>query len=71
MSVLKGHGLAREGAPYGAVSRQPLNYQGVSGPGCAKCTCGAMSGELYTAAERKRWHRDHKALIRSMQDGAQ
>lgn len=64
---VSGHALIAEGAPHGTVSGIRIGYNGTSGEGCAKCSCGAMSESLWSAAERKRWHRRHKEEWRQQQ----
>lgn len=65
MARLTGHGLISEGAPHDDAGV----YSGgggiirTSGPGRAKCECGALSEYLPSANARKQWHRDHKAQI--------
>lgn len=61
---LKGHALLGEGAPHGTVSGIRVNYSGVSGEGCGKCECGAMSPNMFSAADRRRWHKQHKEAQR-------
>lgn len=58
-----GHTLAFEGAPHhesGARFYGP--FEGVSGEGRAKCSCGELSDVLSSGAKRKAWHREHKAM---------
>lgn len=61
---LIGHGLRHEG-------RYWTGFRYVSGgmaPGV--CECGAESRPLPSAADRKRWHRDHKDDLRRGGDGS-
>jgi hypothetical protein len=58
---LAGHELRNEGRVYvpgsGYVSRVQAR---------GKCSCGATSGRLLpNAAQRKAWHREHKASVRA------
>lgn len=47
------------------VNRQgELGAGGVSGHGHAACRCGVTSPHLYSGAERRRWHKAHKAELR-------
>lgn len=39
------------------------NYDSVRGRGHGVCECGTLSGHLLTGAERRRWHRSHKARV--------
>lgn len=58
---IKGHALRHEGRVYaGPIAGY---VAGIVGP--AVCSCGAESEPLAQAADRKRWHRDHKNDIRS------
>lgn len=38
-------------------------YDSVRGAGHAACSCGALSPHETTGADRKRWHRQHKARV--------
>lgn len=56
---LAGHGLRNEGRLWNG-----LDYRsGIVGPGI--CECGEKSGDLPNAAQRKRWHREHKESVRA------
>lgn len=65
-TVLHGHKLRGEGAPYNE-SGAPVRIASwsVGGEGRAKCECGDLSEVLPSAAARKRWHRLHKGDIRA------
>jgi len=65
MSRLAGHELAYEGAPFNA-KKQRTNWlmQGVRGVGRGLCSCGELSDNLPSGAQRKAWHREHKNTIR-------
>jgi hypothetical protein len=57
---LAGHALRNEGRIYaGPIAGY---VAGIVGP--AICSCGAKSETFAQAADRKRWHRQHKADIR-------
>jgi hypothetical protein len=63
-----GHTLRAEGAPHvvtetGATARVWNGYGGIGGYGRGLCSCGAMSGLLDSAHQRKAWHRRHKAIV--------
>jgi hypothetical protein len=63
-----GHGLWSEGWPVIATPGQgpgwrPGSHRGDIGR--ALCECGEMSEPLLSAAERKRWHREHKEAVRA------
>lgn len=62
-SRVTGHTLRNEGAPFDSYKVPLRRSGGVSGRGRALCSCGALSDELVSGAERKQWHRDHKAAI--------
>ena len=58
--IVKGHGLLREGAAHDEAG----NYHGISMyVGYGFCECGARSSLLESTAARKRWHREHKAVV--------
>lgn len=62
---LTGHALRREGAVYDDNGRL-LDSGGQvvrSGPGRAKCECGALSEVLPSTSARQKWHRDHKRTV--------
>lgn len=62
---IAGHALLREGLPYDDQGRYPLSSQGEKQQqGRAKCSCGALSPNLPSGAQRKAWHREHKAEVR-------
>lgn len=64
--LVPGHTLAYEGAAHddkGQVeSRNGYVFRG--GSGRAKCSCGELSPVMTSAAQRRQWHRSHKASIR-------
>lgn len=62
---LSGHTLRYEGAPFSADGTLIYDgmHVGTSGEGRAKCSCGALSPVLSSGAQRKAWHRQHKAAI--------
>lgn len=60
--VLAGHGLVSEGAAF-RDDRSRLRWNSVSGVGRGLCSCGVLSPVCASAAERKRWHRSHKAEV--------
>lgn len=54
-----GHELKNEGRVYAG---RPAGYvAGIVGPGV--CSCGEKSAPMATAADRKRWHRQHKEKV--------
>lgn len=58
-AVMRGHTLVAAGAafdPYGARVND-----GMGGVGRARCSCGGFSPPLPNRAERRAWHRAHKA----------
>jgi hypothetical protein len=62
---MPGHELVAEGAPHDPKGRRVSTiYGGVSGAGCAKCSCGELSPGLDSANKRKLWHRAHKEELR-------
>ena len=70
---VSGHTLWHEGMALAAAECQTgpcmnrrggLGRNGVYGEGHACCSCGAVSPHLSSGAERKRWHREHKAEVR-------
>lgn len=64
-TLVKGHTLVREGWPHWS-NDDPLNFRSKKGRG--KCSCGAMSEWLGSTAQRKRWHKQHKAeVLRKME----
>lgn len=59
-----GHALANEGAPHNANGLRVWKaYGSTAGEGHGKCSCGTISPLFLSAAERNRWHRQHKALV--------
>lgn len=56
--LLKRHTLLFEGRPITASFAW-----GVGGSGPARCSCGETSPVLTSGADRKRWHRRHKAAV--------
>lgn len=66
--IVKGHGLVQEGKALRKDGCKTCDYWyrarlGVGGEGHGKCSCGAVSDHLLSGADRKAWHKDHKALI--------
>lgn len=76
MKAVRGHALQDEGAAFRYVGlgdrRGDVRQHGdlevvramansVAGHGFAMCECGMRSPVFDTAAERRRWHRTHKA----------
>jgi hypothetical protein len=59
---LAGHGLRNEGMAFTVTGNAMPGFP--SGPGCAKCECGALSEHVANRARRKAWHRAHKDEIR-------
>ena len=61
---VEGHKLMGEGAAYDGYRTlmQPFS-RSTAGRGRAWCECGELSDVYETAADRKRWHREHKAAI--------
>lgn len=57
---VEGHALRWEGAGFDEDSRR-VNSQGTGGGGRGWCECGEMSPWYHSAADRKRWHQQHKA----------
>lgn len=55
---IAGHGLIGEGIPHDD-NGEPV----ASSEGRALCRCGARSDVRKSTAARKRWHREHKAVI--------
>lgn len=57
------HNLKHNGAPYNE-SGELINPDPkvTSGRGRALCTCGWLSVEVDNGAQRRAWHKDHKAL---------
>jgi hypothetical protein len=49
-----GHGLASGGMGLRAWQRKPIE---------AVCECGQRSRPLMTVEGRRKWHREHKALV--------
>lgn len=63
-TFVAGHSLRLEGA---AMPGLPdYGDAGPNGPGRGRCSCEEMSPVLPNRASRKRWHREHKALICSV-----
>jgi hypothetical protein len=65
---LPGHVLWSEGWPVETTPGHGPGWRSLSrraGPGRALCECGEMSPVLDSANGRKRWHREHKDLIRN------
>jgi hypothetical protein len=58
---VKGHSLLHEGRYWDGLTF----VAGGMAPG--RCSCGQASEGLPSAAARKRWHREHKAKIESME----
>lgn len=61
--IVKGHGLVSEGAPFDEFRRRLGFGTGTYGVGRGLCTCGDFSPVHHSAADRKRWHRQHKEMI--------
>lgn len=61
MTLVAGHALLFEGAPFDRYGRRI--WRGTSGPGRGKCSCGETSEDLPSGYARRRWHRGHKAEI--------
>lgn len=62
---LVGHGLRYEGAAFQRYANGVDNLmREQSGPGYAKCECGALSPWLSNRSQRKTWHKDHKDDLR-------
>lgn len=59
-TVVRGHGLVREGAPFDEAGR--ISYDSV---GRGECGCGEKSPVLSSTNARKLWHREHKATVRA------
>lgn len=57
------HALKNSGAPFTSAGElvHPENPKSTSGDGRAMCSCGELSDELASGAERKAWHKEHKA----------
>lgn len=66
MSRQVGHGLRYEGAAFIGTA---IRAQWEAGPGMALCECNTYSPVIKNRAQRKQWHRDHKADIASGGDG--
>lgn len=65
-TILPGHALVGQGAPYGLGLNntvQLIRSHTTAGPGRGLCSCGDLSLELPTATRRKAWHRQHKADV--------
>ena len=61
-TVVAGHGLRHEGAPFSVVEDgRPRRVEGKEGS--ALCACGELSPVLGTTAARQRWHGDHKDRV--------
>ena len=60
---LPGHTLRHEGRVWDGWNYRS-GHEGVS-----FCSCGAESPRLPNAAQRKQWHRDHKADLRAGGNG--
>lgn len=66
-TIVRGHALRDEGAPYDEHGRPRQTADGGvqhGGTGHALCECGQLSPLLASDRERKSWHRGHKAEIR-------
>lgn len=70
---LAGHGLLAEGKPFHSAlgdDGRPRRMTGSTGYG--RCSCGVRSVLTTSDAARKRWHKEHKNLVRqSRRAGAQ
>lgn len=62
MNTVAGHGLLNEGAAFDECGCR-LQWGTVGGGGRGRCSCGEFSAWLPSAAERKRWHKGHKADV--------
>lgn len=65
--LVPGHTLAHEGAAHdenGEVLVGHTGYVFRGGSGRAKCSCGELSPPMTSTAQRRGWHRGHKASIR-------
>lgn len=70
MSVVPGHGLLHEGLPVLRMgccgdpdTHGVRNHYDKHGHG--RCACGAMGDHETTNAARQKWHREHKAEVRT------
>jgi hypothetical protein len=64
---VRGHALVGEGKPFTPGDEEPwIRVWGYSG--CAVCECGAASAVERSDAARKRWHAEHKTIIRELED---
>lgn len=71
-----GHGLLHEGGPFllpgccasADVETPARNHYDRIGHGV--CRCGEQSPCLDSGAERKRWHREHRAAVLAAREGA-
>jgi hypothetical protein len=62
-TALRGHALRGEGAAYIPGEEEPwIRCRGHIGYGL--CECGATSTTQWSNAARKRWHADHKEVVR-------
>lgn len=60
---IAGHALQNEGAPFNKARvrvRVSRSHSTTGGEGRALCECGVLSEPLYSAGQRKAWHRQHK-----------
>jgi hypothetical protein len=58
MKALKGHALDRPTVWYSRYANNPPPHVRT-----ARCQCGEESPPLSTLAERRQWHRNHKASV--------
>lgn len=61
--IVRGHALRSEGSAFDENGCR-VNWRGTSGAGRGWCECGEMSPWFPSAADRKRWHRQHKDAAR-------
>jgi hypothetical protein len=67
---IRGHALRGEGKAHLPGDEEPwILVWGYSG--CALCECGAASAVERSDAARKRWHAEHKAIIRGREQAGQ
>jgi hypothetical protein len=59
---MSGHDLLLGGTAFDNAG-YPFRWEKTAGEGRAKCSCGVLSEWLHSGAERKRWHKEHKAQV--------
>lgn len=64
-TLVKGHTLVTEGAPFAIDENQQVVKVRDGTMGRGLCSCGAMSDIVAFRNERKQWHREHKARVRA------